>query len=67
MPDAGAKVAFGWRWSGFPTVTATCKPLASPAAGAFAGGVMEALAPAAEGKPVTKPVLTKQSRVPAGL
>ena len=55
----GAKVAFGWRWSGFPTVTATCKPLASPAAGAFAGGVLEALAPAAEGKPVTKPVLTK--------
>jgi hypothetical protein len=55
----GAKVAFGWRWSGFPTVTATCKPLASPAAGAFAGGVVEALTPAADGKPVTKPVLIK--------
>ena len=21
---------FNWRWTGFPTVTATCKPLASP-------------------------------------
>ncbi|WP_377828785.1 BREX-1 system phosphatase PglZ type B [Bradyrhizobium lupini] len=55
----GAKVVFGWRWSGFPTVTATCKPLASPAAGVFAGGVVETLTPAAEGKPVTKPVLNK--------
>jgi hypothetical protein len=55
----GAKVVFGWRWSGFPTVTATCKPLASPAAGLFAGGVVEALTPVAEGKPVTKPVLIK--------
>lgn len=55
----GATVAFGWRWSGFPTVTATCKPLASPAAGAFSSGVVEALTPAVEGKPVTKPGLTK--------
>ena len=55
----GAKVVSNWRWSGFPTVTATCKPLASPAAGAFVGGVVEALTPACEGKPVTKPILTK--------
>ncbi|MDE5461347.1 BREX-1 system phosphatase PglZ type B [Bradyrhizobium sp. CSS354] len=55
----GAKVVFGWRWSGFPSVTATCKPLASPAAGVFAGGVVETLTPVAGGKPVTKPVLMK--------
>src|SRR5215469_1036182 len=29
----GASVARGFVWSGFPTVTGTCKPLASPAAG----------------------------------
>ena len=23
----GAQVKLAWRWSGFPTVTATCKPL----------------------------------------
>ncbi|MGD0109816.1 MAG: BREX-1 system phosphatase PglZ type B [Rhodopila sp.] len=55
----GAKTALNWRWSGFPTVTATCKPLASPAAGAFAACAVEALAPASDGKPVTKPVLMK--------
>jgi hypothetical protein len=55
----GATVEFTWRWSGFPSVTATCKPLASPAAGAFTGGVLDALTPASEGKPVTKPILTK--------
>lgn len=55
----GATVAFGWRWSGFPTVTATCKPLASPASGAFSGGILEALTPAVDGKPVTKPLLSK--------
>ena len=56
----GRNGQLSWRWSGFPTVTATCKPLASPAAGAFAAG-----APSkhwrllSEGKPVTKPVLMK--------
>jgi hypothetical protein len=55
----GAKVSLTWRWSGFPTVTATCKPLASPASGAFSGGAVEALAPVAEGKAVAKPALTK--------
>ena len=38
LRDAGARVDFGWRWTGFPTVTATCKPLASPAVGRFQGG-----------------------------
>jgi hypothetical protein len=55
----GGQARLGWRWSGFPTVTATCKPLASPAAGTFAAGAIETLAPASEGKPVTKPILTK--------
>lgn len=55
----GARTTLQWRWSGFPTVTATCKPLASPAAGAFGAGALETLAPAFEGKPVTKPILTK--------
>ena len=27
----------GWRFAGFPTVTGTCKPLASPVAKAFKG------------------------------
>lgn len=32
-----AVVDLAWRWAGFPTVTATCKPLASPAASRFKG------------------------------
>jgi hypothetical protein len=55
----GATATLNWRWSGFPTVTATCKPLASPAAGAFKAGAVEMLTPAYEGKQVTKPVLMK--------
>ncbi|NJO55582.1 MAG: BREX-1 system phosphatase PglZ type B, partial [Rhodospirillales bacterium] len=35
--DQGAAADVSWRWAGFPTVTATCKPLASPAAGRFKG------------------------------
>jgi hypothetical protein len=55
----GAQAKLHWRWSGFPTVTATCKPLVSPAVGAFGAGAVENLAPAFEGKTVTKPILTK--------
>lgn len=55
----GAEATLNWRWSGFPTVTATCKPLASPAAGVFVAGAAETLAPSLHGKLVTKPVLTK--------
>jgi hypothetical protein len=55
----GAKAELHWQWSGFPTVTATCKPLVSPAAGAFSSVVVESLSPALEGKAVTKPVLMK--------
>ncbi len=53
----GAQATLNWCWSGFPTVTATCKPLASPAAGAFKSGAVELLAPSLDGKPVAKPAL----------
>jgi hypothetical protein len=55
----GATVSIDHQWSGFPTVTATCKPLASPAAGLLRGGAPDSMAPSYEGKPVVKPVLTK--------
>ncbi len=55
---AGAAVDLSWRWTGFPTVTATCKPLATPALGRFKGGSGEGFAPVtADGKPVGKPEL----------
>ncbi|HUB50436.1 MAG TPA: BREX-1 system phosphatase PglZ type B, partial [Acetobacteraceae bacterium] len=58
---ADAKVDLEWRWSGFPTVTATCKPLASPAAGKFKGGAVDGFAPStADGKPVGKSELLKE-------
>lgn len=38
LKDSVARVDLEWRWTGFPTVTATCKPLASPAAERFRGG-----------------------------
>ena len=37
LDDKGAEVKLGWRWTGFPSVTATCKPLASPAASRLHG------------------------------
>jgi hypothetical protein len=46
-------------WSGFPTVTATCKPLVSPAAGLLKTGQPESLYPRYEGKQAEKPVLLK--------
>lgn len=59
---AGAKVDVRWRWTGFPSVTATCKPLASPAAARFRGGdeagAFEPLA--ADGRRATKPVLLRE-------
>jgi hypothetical protein len=33
----GLVVNLGWTWSGFPTVTATCKPLVSPVASKLSG------------------------------
>ncbi len=54
----GAVVTTSCAWSGFPTVTATCKPLASPAAGLLAAAT-EGLIPCFEGKPAQKPILLK--------
>jgi hypothetical protein len=53
------KATIGWCWSGFPTVTATCKPLISPAVGLLRGAeALGDLYPVdAEGKPAQKPVL----------
>jgi hypothetical protein len=56
---SGAKVDVSHRWSGFPTMTATCKPLISPAAGLLSASPTGELIPAFEGKPTQKPVLSK--------
>jgi hypothetical protein len=50
-----------WCWSGFPTVTATCKPLVSPVGSLLAGSVAagEFLPLTPDGKPVTKAALFK--------
>jgi hypothetical protein len=56
----GANVQLNWRWSGFPTITATCKALVSPAAGTLKAGPVGDLVPATvDGKAATKPVLYK--------
>jgi len=55
----GAAATVGWTWSGFPTITATCKALASPAAGLLAVASPEGLLPCFDGKPAQKPVLLK--------
>ena len=58
---AGASVELEWRWSGFPSVTATSKPLASPAAGRFKGGAVDGFAPStADGRSVGKAELLKE-------
>ena len=56
-----AKVSLGWVWSGFPTVTATCKPLVSPVAPLLEGppSTSDAVPLSPDGKPITKPVLFK--------
>jgi hypothetical protein len=38
LAAAGVECARGWDWSSIPTVTATAKPAASPAANALSGG-----------------------------
>lgn len=57
----GVKVSLGWMWSGYPTVTATCKPMVSPVASLLSGPptTSDVLPLSPEGKPVTKPVLFK--------
>ncbi len=37
LEKAGASATLDWRWTGFPTSTATCKPLVSPVAGRLHG------------------------------
>jgi hypothetical protein len=54
----GAAITVSCAWSGFPTVTATCKALASPAAGLLAASA-EGLIPCYQGQPAQKPVLLK--------
>jgi len=58
----GALVDLGWRWTGFPSVTATCKPLASPAAARLRGAEtaegFEPLSP--DGKRITHTVLMRE-------
>lgn len=61
LADEGAQASLTWVWSGFPTVTATCKPLVSPAAAGLRGApVAGELYPLnADGKPARKPLLDK--------
>ena len=60
----GAKASLDWVWSGFPTVTATCKPMVSPVAYMLGGPptTSDVLPLSPDGKPVTKPVLFKLMR-----
>ena len=57
----GVKVSLDWMWSGFPTVTATCKPLVSPVASMLGGPptTSDVLPLSPDRKPATKPVLFK--------
>ncbi len=61
LQEEGAKVKLNWVWSGFPTVTATCKPLASPVAHKLIGPdtTPDVLPLSEDGKPASKPVLYK--------
>ncbi len=62
LRQQGAVVNFTWRWAGFPSVTATCKPLASPAAAHLRGAeTAEGFEPlAADGKRAIHPVLMRE-------
>jgi hypothetical protein len=55
----GATATVSCIWSGFPTITATCKGLSSPAVGLLAANSPDGLIPCYEGKPAQKPVLLK--------
>ncbi len=62
LRDTGASVELKWRWAGFPTVTATCKPLASPVAARFSGdeAAIDFCPVTPDGRSVTKPVLERE-------
>ena len=57
----GVKVSFGWTWSGYPTVTATCKPMVSPVASLLSGPATtsDVLPLSPDERPATKSVLFK--------
>ncbi len=61
LATEGLTVKLTWAWSGFPTVTATCKPLVSPVASLLTGptSTTDVLPVSPEGKPATKPILFK--------
>mgnify|MGYP001806582155 FL=1 len=61
LSEEGLRVDLQWCWSGFPTVTATCKPLVSPVANRMKGAATatDVLPHAPDGKPAIKPVLFK--------
>jgi hypothetical protein len=54
-------VALSWSWSGFPTVTATCKPMVTPVAHLLSGPsqTSDVLPLAPDGKAASKSVLYK--------
>ena len=62
LREAGAAVGLARRWAGFPTVTATCKPLASPVAARFSGdeAAIDFAPRAMDGRSVAKPVLERE-------
>jgi hypothetical protein len=62
LDDKGAEVKLSWRWTGFPSVTATCKPLASPAASRLHGAeAAEGFEPlASDDKRATHSVLMRE-------
>jgi hypothetical protein len=62
LRNSGAAVEVRWRWAGFPTVTATCKPLASPAASRFSGddAAKEFSPVAPDGRSASKSVLERE-------
>ncbi len=61
LRDEGCAADLSWTWSGFPTVTATCKPLVSPIAKALHGEPEsdDLLPLTADGKAAVKPILFK--------
>ena len=61
LETEGVKVSLDWVWSGFPTVTATCKPMVSPVASMLDGpsATSDVLPLSPDGKLATKPVLFK--------
>jgi len=61
LENEGVTASLGWVWSGFPTVTATCKPMVSPVASLLNGPptTSDVLPLSPDDKATTKPVLFK--------